>query len=374
MRRMVWTVAALLIALPTGARGQQVFFDDFEHGLEGWDVYGTEGVAVIASGDPQHGHVLLLDPNGDVHALIRGSSEWGSVRIEGEVRFPRAEDNYLGLIYNLQRRDARLDFGNVYIKGNGSYLQVNPHRDYNVSRTLYPEFHVSLDEPDEVRIGDWQPFAVEVMGSVVHVYFNDLSEPKLTFRFLELTEGAVGLQPRSVGGDVWVDNIRVTQIADFSYGGPEVPVLAYDAAELLTNWEVLGPLPSTMDEVAQDLGGSHAWRTFATDGRGAVVTGTVVDNHGANSVAYFRTSVHADAASQALLHLSTIDDLSMWVNGRFHWFLDRRGSAWHDFARNPEHEGQRIPVDLKAGTNQIVIRVRGGVYATGGFYAAVERP
>ena len=91
-------------------------------------------------------------------------------------------------------------------------------------------------------------------------------------------------------------------------------------------------------------------------------------------MAYFRTSVHSDAASQVLLHLSTIDDLSIWVNGRFHWFLDRRGSAWHDFARNPEHEGQRIPLDLKAGTNQIVIRVRGGVYATGGFYAALERP
>lgn len=73
MRGTAWTVAALLIALPAGAHGQQVFFDDFEQGLVGWDVYGTEGVSVNASGDPRHGQVLVLAPNGDVHALIRGS-------------------------------------------------------------------------------------------------------------------------------------------------------------------------------------------------------------------------------------------------------------------------------------------------------------
>lgn len=65
------------------------------------------------------------------------------------------------------------------------------------------------------------------------------------------------------------------------------------------------------------------------------------------------------------------DDLALWVNGRFHWFIPRRSAAWHDFFRNPAHAGQSIPVPLLAGDNDLVFRVRGGVYASGGFYARV---
>jgi hypothetical protein len=50
------------------------------------------------------------------------------------VLFPSAEDNYLGFIYNFQRTGDRTDFGVVYIKGNESYAQANPHYDFNVSR------------------------------------------------------------------------------------------------------------------------------------------------------------------------------------------------------------------------------------------------
>ena len=32
----------------------------------------------------------------------------------------------------------------------------------------------------------------------------------------------------------------------------------------------------------------------------------------------------------------------------------------------------RIPLPLRAGANELVIRVRGGVYASGGFYARIE--
>lgn len=44
-----------------------------------------------------------------------------------------------------------------------------------------------------------------------------------------------------------------------------------------------------------------------------------------------------------------------------------------DFWTNEEHRGQRIPIQLREGANEIVIRVRGGVYASGGFFARVER-
>ena len=43
-----------------------------------------------------------------------------------------------------------------------------------------------------------------------------------------------------------------------------------------------------------------------------------------------------------------------------------------DFPSNPAHRGQRIPVPLQRGDNHLVLRVRGGVYASGGFYARME--
>ena len=367
-------VCALLLGACSSEQGaQNSFADDFEAGLSGWDVHGSSGVFVQDSGDPEHGSVLVLRPHGDVHALIRGTEAWAGVRLEGQVLFPEDVNNYLGIVYNLHRSGDRLDFGNIYIKCNGSYLQVNPHRDYNVARTLYPEYSVSLEGADAVRIGEWQPFVAEVVGNDLHFYFNDLTTPKVTFPYLELAGGAIGLQPRSVGGDVWVDDIVASEITQFSYRGPAVPSVDYDRTGLLTDWEVLGPLAETNDDAARDAEGSFPWRPFETDARGAVVTGSVVDSHGPRSVAYFRTVIESDAERDAVLHLSTIDDLAIWVNGRFHWFMDRDRPAWHDMARNPEHEGQRIPLQLRAGTNHLVIRVRGGVYATGGFFASVER-
>ncbi len=80
----------------------------------------------------------------------------------------------------------------------------------------------------------------------------------------------------------------------------------------------------------------------------------------------------AERTGSAILHVSTVDDLTLWVNGRFRSFIMREELAWHDFWRNPAHEGQRIAIALREGANDIVLRVRGGVYASGGFFARIE--
>lgn len=325
------------------------------------------------SGDPAHGRVLVLSPNGDAHVLVRNSGAWGGVRMEGDLLIPTAVNNYLGFIYDFHSDGQRMDFGDIYLKGNGSYLQVNPHRDYNVGRTLYPEYHIDLTGKDAITIGTWTHFMFEVMGSQCHVYIGDMTIPKLTFGDLELDSGAIGLQPRSVGGDVWVDNVQVWSIEHFAYQGPPVPEpMTYEPRALLTDWEVYGPLDRTDDQAARDSP-TRAWRPFVTDARGAVVTGRIVDTHGPRTVAYFRTRIESDTPGPAILQLSSVDDLALWVNGRFHWFIPRLTRAWPDFWSNPEHQGRSIPIDLKAGDNEIVLRVRGGVYASGGFFARLKR-
>jgi hypothetical protein len=319
--------------------------------------------------------VLVLKPGGDVLALIRGSERWKDVRLEADVLFPANEDNYLGVVYHLQDRQDRKDFGAVYIKGNGNYLQANPHHDFNPERSLYPESHVPLEGRGAIRIGHWQRLRVEIVGRVCHFYVGDVGEPQLTFPDFEEKSGAFGLEPRSVGGPAWVDNVKVVEITHLTYAGSPRPTRMYAPEQLLTAWQVAGPFTRTEDAIAEGFGHEKwRWRQFSVDPRGAVVTAKMVDYHGPRTVAYFRTIVHADQAARPVFHISTVQDLALWVNGRFREFVPRRELAWFDFASNTAHSGQRIPIELKAGPNEIVIRARGGVYASGGFFARLERP
>ena len=81
------------------------------------------------------------------------SADWDGVRLEGEVLFPDDDHNYLGFIYGYQRTGDRIDFGSLYIKGNGSYVQGNTHRDTNVGRTYLPEARTDLVGPHAITIG-----------------------------------------------------------------------------------------------------------------------------------------------------------------------------------------------------------------------------
>ncbi len=355
---------------------ETLFSDNFEGDLRQWKIVSAPDVVIRDSKDPDHGKVMVLIPNGDVYALVRGSDRWNGIRMEGDVLFPTNESNYLGIIYNFQAGGSRTEFGNIYIKGDGSYLQVNPHRDFNVGRTMYPEYHVDLIGPAAIRIGEWHHFKVEVIKTECHFYVGDMITPQLTFPVKSLnSSGFFGLQPRSVGGEVWVDNVVVDSIDSFTYKGPRRPAIPYETASLLTKWELIGPLEKTEDDFARNPKHSpDSWHPFATDERGAVITGMITDYRGPRTVAYFRTRFHHDQDEEFILHISTVDDLAMWVNGRFWWFIPRMDQAWFDFWKNPKHVGQRIPILLKKGENQIVLRARGGVYASGGFYAALETP
>jgi hypothetical protein len=198
--------------------------------------------------------------------------------------------------------------------------------------------------------------------------------PQLTFSLLNLDSGFLGFQPRSVGGEVWVDNIKASSIDHFSYTGPPLPEVPYDAGALLTNWEVIGPMDRTEDDIAyHPENARRKWRSFDVDARGAVLSGTVTEFHGPKDIAYFRTRFSHDQDEEMCLHISTVNDLAMWVNGRFTWFVPRGDYAWFDFWNNPKHAGQRIPIVVRKGENQVVLRVQGGVYATGGFYARLEK-
>jgi hypothetical protein len=228
------------------------------------------------------------------------------------------------------------------------------------------------------------------MGSECHLYVGDMTTPKVTFGLYEGTSGMVGFNPRVAGWPVWIDNVTMTSIEALSYRGPDIPAVVYEPEQLVTDWEVIGPLARPVVEIerqrnprapAVEVGGeSLAWRRFEVDPRGAVVTGRVTEFDGFRPVAYFRTVVRSDRATEAMLRVSTTDELALWVNGHFDGFIYRNGyvfgerdwNAWHDFWKNPAHAGDEVPLTLQPGDNSIVIRVRNGQFASGGFFARLE--
>ena len=389
-RTLIWIAKALLGLAGTGfAEGppdRELFRDDFESDLAGWEISDPAAIEIIDSGYLERGKVLEMRPaHARLHALIRGSEEWPGYRIEGLVLFPTDEHNYLGLIYNYRETNGRVDLGSIYIKGNGSYIRVNPRRDWNPARRMYEEYKTPLVGEDAIVVGRWQRFAAEVVGPVCHLYVGDMAEPKVTFDFYEGSSGKAGFKPRVVGGPVWLDDVRVTAIDGLSWAGPRRPEgLVYDRQRMVTDWRVLGPLTRTFEEVersaepgavsVRDGGTEVRWRAFEADPRGAVLTGRVTDHLGPRSAAYFLTTIAVGPDETAALEFSTIDAMAIWVNGRFEGYSEGERYAWYDFGVNPDHPPtvySELP--LQPGTNHVLIRIRGGIYSTGGFYAAVAR-
>ena len=385
----LFPVFVLVLSGPSSGAAQAtrvLFEEDFEGDLDAWVFPNGLGHELIGSGDSAHGTVLSLRTRDRVAlALIRGSELWGDVRFEGQVLFPEDVHNYLGFVYRYAEVDGRKDCGSLYIKGNGSYIRVNPHRDLNMGRTLYEEFRTPLIGDAAIEIGAWQSFALEVVGNEAHLYVGDMAEPQITFPFWETDQGAFGFKPRNPGGAVWVDALRVTAIDGFTYAGPPLPDPDYDTSDLVIRWDVLGPLTSFYPEVEmrpfdpdlaiRDGDRTVRWRPFEADPRGAVLTGKITDHEGPRRIAYFHATVMSDRAVDVPFGMSSVDDLSIWLNGQFVDFFSGGRLAWWDFRTNDEH---RVDGGVEGGTarllegeNHILLRVVGGTYATGGFFLSL---
>ncbi len=370
----------------TAAQETELFREDFESGLGHWVLPLGQGARLVDSGDPAHGRVLELQTRDRLTvALIDGSEDWDDVRLEGAVLFPEDVHNYLGFVYRYREQGGRTDFGSLYIKGNNSYIRVNPHHDLNVGRTLFEEYRTPLTGAAEVRIGEWKPFALEVVGREAHLYVGDMTRPQITFPYSPTDRGAFGFKPRNPGGAAWVDDLSVRPISAFTYRGPPLPEIDHVSPPMDPAWHVLGPLTSFAPQVeasqfdatavasavVTDGGRRESWRPYQPDPRGAVLSGTVTDTQGPRRVAYFSATVETEGARDATLSISTADDLAIWVNGRFLGFVDRSSVAWWDAWLNPDHRGVAEAIRLEPGPNHLLVRVVGGVYASGGFFLRV---
>lgn len=357
---------------PDGSSGPVLFEEQFDSGLGAWRFPLGEGHRVVVRDGRRALHLQTAAL--PVYALVRGSEAWANVRIEGRVLFSEDDDAYLGFIYRFRDDGGRLDFGSLYIKGNDGYVQANPHYDTNVGRAWHPESRTTLRGERSIRIGVWQRFALEVVDSRAHLYVGEMSVPAMTSRSELHESGGFGFKPRNPGAGVHIADLRVTAIEGFSYQGPPIPDPPYRRGDFVTDWQVLGPLPGHATDVERaGRPVSPGWRPLSADHRGAMPTASITDFRGPRRVAYLHAIVESDTTTEAELVLSTVDDLAIWVNGAFVGFAGRQRSAWWDADENEEHPPLRADVSLVAGPNDLLVRVVGGVYASGGFYLRVRR-
>ncbi len=378
-------VPILALSCRQGDEHKIFFTEDFENDMGKWQFIQEHRIQTIDSGDSKHGKVLALHAGAPVQALIKNSTGWTNYKIEGDVLFPEDAHNYLGFVYNWNRTGTRLDYGCIYIKGNGSYVRVNPHRDEQVSRVLYEEFRAPLTGESAILTGQWQHFKAEVVGATSHFYVGDMETPKVTFPFLEFSSGRVGFEPRITGSQVWIDNISVESLKAFGYQGEMRPVeIQYQPERLITDWQALGPFrnpvasvesqPYTPDKTFAEGKGTYRWQSFDADGRGCVVAGKLLEFRSNRHYGYFHKEVRAEKAQIASLNVSTTDELKVWLNNRFVGTVEPTRFAWYDFLENPEHAGSRLNLELAAGLNHLIIRAKsvGWSYSGDGFYAQLS--
>ena len=376
-------IAAFIYATSASAFGQELFCDDFEGDLSQW-IYSEDSIAQLhETEDPDHKTVLKLIPSRNSHCLLmKGSDAWMGFVMEGEILFPTNEHNYFGLVYGYQDHRERIDFGCIYIKGNGSYIRVNPHLDGNATRTLYEEFKTSLDGDETIHQNVWIPFTAEIIGSEVHLYVGKVARPQMIFRNYEHSGGLVGMKPRFAGGECWVDQISVKALEAFSYQASSLELGANNEVDdFVTSWQSLGPFEQRVSDVETSQSGdlivygenTFRWEPFYSDHRGCVLAGKVCRYTTREKYAYFSTEIPAQIQRTGRLEFSSVNNLHVWVNSVYAGSIGKQQYAWYDFLNNSEHNGKGLDVVFEEGTNKILVLVEGGQYGGDGFYMHVEK-
>lgn len=387
--RLALVTASLCLSGSVSAQVQPLLSDDFEAGLERWEILDMRSLAPLAaagtivdSGDTKRGKVLSLTAGQGI-ALIKGSEGWTNYSFEGNVYFPDGKASLMGLVYNLnalerpglvgKKWSRRIEFGSIYIKCGGSYVRVNPHYDGTAGRALYDDFKTPLKGAAAVGLRQWQHFRYEVVGGHCHLYVGNEKKPQVTYHGFHLHAGRVGLRPRSAGSVCWVDKVRIAPLKELSFKGEVRGRADIDPSQLLTNWQVLGPFltPASEIETGQT---TMVWQPFSVDPRACVVSGRICDFQApGRKIAYFKTHVTSAKGGKALLRFSSRSSLEVFLNGASVGTVKSVAHIWPDFWKTRRHAPTDLSLDLKPGENALIVRVEGGTYPGCGFYARLEK-
>ena len=411
--KKIYILLITLLLFSCNRHKDLLFSDDFENGLDNWELTSPYKIKIIESNDSAHKKVLELNTNGSAaYALIKGSEKWKNFSVEADFLFPENFHHYIGFIYNFNQNAHRADFGSIFVFGPygapfdsllnyyGNYLYgelplpknklgnsvwANPHRDFKASRALYPDYYVLLPKDQVVGINEWHKFKAIVVDSVCQVFVDDLDTPRLTFDLFEFASGKVGFKPRYSGSACWLDNVIVKKNQELKKVETEGG-LKSDYELCLNDWNFIGPFYHNVDSIILDPDMSmnlqdtinsqiYRWEPFSSDNRGCVVADRITEFKSGKNIVYFKTNIYSKSDSAVTLYFHTANNLTLWVNKQYVNYINGKRPnefLYPDFMSNPNRSKDSLSVNLKEGNNELLIRLIGGRYSGDGFYAAMR--
>jgi DNA-binding beta-propeller fold protein YncE len=335
-------ILALLLAAPVcaAAEGEIIPFDE-QH----WDLTGAQVVEHLG------------------RTALAGSAVLKDVEfLDGVVEFEMALDgsrDYPGLSF---RRQSPGDYEHFYIRPHNSTkpeaLQYAPVWGGVSCWQLYHEGYIAAAE---IPAGRWVPVRLEIKGTQMRVFFDNMEQPALVVTHLQRDPAAGGLALNgSPGPATRFSNFRLDPDAELHFDPAPEPVAPLG---LITQWELSQKfLSSQLDREnypdAETLA-KIQWQPVIAEPNGLVN----ISRHVARSpnreidAVFARATITAEEDGLRQLAFGYSDAVNIFLNGEV---LFTGSAAYRQ--RNPSYQGiiglhDAVYLPLKKGDNELMMMV-----------------
>lgn len=340
---------------------------------EGNAVFKEAGVMKI---DTNSGLVVLKN-----HIFKNGTIEYDLKPLTPgfaySVYFRRKDDKEQEIVYFRSKafEIALSRNGKTNQKYSNDGIQYAPYFDGVNMWDMYDEYQA----PAELKPNEWNRVKLVISGKRLRVFLNHSPKPVLDIPELEgrTGEGALAFEGYSL-----ISNLAVYPGKTEGLHPDALPDITDHDPKYIRSWKATVPerLPSGTEPVSSRLPSSSQYtETLSAERRGLVnLTRKFGANFGVNTegklatdrkIVWLRTSIVTQEAFKTLLQLGFSDEIWVFLNGKL--VLADKNHFWEDITMRKYPNGRisiwnsHAPLQLKAGTNELLIGVANDFYGWG---------
>lgn len=254
-------------------------------------------------------------------------------------------------------------------------IQYAPYLDGVNMWDMYDEYQASAELKPHV----WNRVKLVVSGRRLQVFLNHSQKPVLDIPELEgrTEEGALAFEGHSL-----ISNLAVFPGQTEGLPPQALPDITDHEPKYIRNWKATVPesLPPGTEPVSSRLPASPQFtETLSAERRGMInLTRKFGANFGINAegkavadrkIVWLKTTLVAPEDFKTVLQLGFSDEIWVFLNGRL--VLADKNHFWEDISMRKYPNGRisvwnsRAPLQLKAGTNELLIGVANDFYGWG---------
>lgn len=333
---------------------------------ENWTGKAAFTEAGVMKIDTNSGPVVLKD-----HLFKDGIIEYDLKPLAPEfaysVYFRRKDDKEQEIVY--------FRAGRINRKYANEGIQYAPYLDGINMWDIYDEYQA----PAELKPNEWNRVKLVISGKRLRVFLNHSPKPVLDIPQLEgrTGEGALAFEGHSV-----ISNLTLFPGKTESLHPEELPDITDHDPKYIRNWSATLPesLPLGAEPVSSRLPASSQFTEILSAERRGLIN--LTRKFGANfgvhiegkfianrKIVWLKTSIVTQEDFKTVLQLGFSDEIWVFLNGRL--VLADKNPYWEDISMRKYPNGRisvwnsRAPLQLKAGTNELLIGVANDFYGWG---------